>query len=259
KFGAGIFVADLVSIAVAREMAAVITAVVMSGRTGAAFAAELASMQANEEIDALAVLGIAPIGYLVLPRVLALLLMMPLLYVYGCVAGLLGGLVVSAGMLNLGPAIYLDRTFLALTPAHLLLGGTKAAVFGALVALAGCYYGLRARRDAVGVGVSTTRAVVACIVRVIAIDSVIGYWANVLDIYLRPMSTCTLTVKNLCMSVGEADQRRIIQQDVGFEVRAGTIFAIMGSSGCGKSTLLRHLVGLSKPAGGQVCYEQEDF
>lgn len=182
KFGAGIFVADLVSIAVAREMAAVITAVVMSGRTGAAFAAELASMQANEEIDALAVLGIAPISYLVLPRVLALVMMMPLLYVYGCVAGLFGGLVVSAGMLNLGPAIYLDRTFLALTPAHLLLGGTKAVVFGALVALAGCYYGLRARRDAAGVGVATTRAVVAGIVGVIAIDAVFAVCANALDI-----------------------------------------------------------------------------
>lgn len=182
KFGAGIFVADLVSIAVAREMAAVITAVVMSGRTGAAFAAELAAMQAHEEIDALAVLGIAPVSYLVLPRVLALLLMMPLLYVYGCVAGLAGGLVVSAGMLDIGPAVYLDRTFLALTPAHLLLGVTKSVVFGALVAMAGCFYGLRARRDAAGVGIATTRAVVTGIVGVIAIDAVFAVCANALDI-----------------------------------------------------------------------------
>jgi len=182
KFGAGIFVADLVSIAVAREMAAVITAVVMSGRTGAAFAAELAAMQAHEEIDALAVLGIRPMSYLVLPRVLALVVMMPLLYVYGCMAGLLGGLAVSAGMLDLGPAVYLDRTFLALSPSHFLLGVTKAVVFGALVALAGCFYGLRARRDAAGVGIATTRAVVAGIVGVIAIDAVFAVCANALDI-----------------------------------------------------------------------------
>ena len=103
KFGAGIFVADLVGIAVAREMAAVITAVVMAGRTGASFAAELATMQTNEEIDALEVLGLNAVDFLVLPRVLALLAMMPLLYVYGCVAGLLGGLVVGAGMLDLRP------------------------------------------------------------------------------------------------------------------------------------------------------------
>ena len=110
KFGAGIYVADLVGIAVAREMAAVITAVVMAGRTGAAFAAELAAMQTNEEVDALEVLGVDPLPFLVLPRVLSLLLLMPLLYVYACVAGLSGGLLVAAGMLDLAPAAYLDRT-----------------------------------------------------------------------------------------------------------------------------------------------------
>ena len=95
KFGAGMFVADMVAIAISREMAAVITAVVMCGRTGAAFAAELATMQANEEIDALTVLGLDAVDYLVLPRVLALLFMMPLLYLFGCLGGLLGGYVVS--------------------------------------------------------------------------------------------------------------------------------------------------------------------
>src|SRR6195952_11202 len=109
KFGAGIYVADLVGIAVAREMAAIITAVVMAGRTGAAFAAELATMQANEEVDALEVLGLNAVDFLVLPRVLALLLMMPLLYVFGCVSGLLGGMVVSAGVLRGAPPPDLGR------------------------------------------------------------------------------------------------------------------------------------------------------
>jgi phospholipid/cholesterol/gamma-HCH transport system permease protein len=182
KFGAGIFVADLVGIAVAREMAAIITAVVMAGRTGAAFAAELATMQTNEEVDALEVLGLNAVDFLVLPRVMALLLMMPLLYVYGCVTGLLGGMLVSAGMLDVSPAAYLDRTFEALSWAHLGLGMSKSLVFGGLIGLVGCYCGLYAKRNAAGVGVATTHAVVASIVGIIVLDAVFAVCANALGI-----------------------------------------------------------------------------
>lgn len=182
KFGAGIFVADLVGIAVAREMAAVITAVVMAGRTGAAFAAELATMQTNEEIDAFEVLGLGAVDYLVLPRVLALLLMMPLLYIYGCVAAILGGLLVGAGMLELAPAAYMDRTFAALTWTHLGLGLAKSFVFGVLVAMTGCYYGLHAQRNAAGVGTATTQAVVVSIVGIITVDAVFALCANALGL-----------------------------------------------------------------------------
>lgn len=182
KFGAGIFVADLVGIAVAREMAAVITAVVMAGRTGAAFAAELATMQTNEEVDALEVLGLPAVDFLVLPRVLALLAMMPLLYVYGCVTGLFGGLLVASGMLGLPPLAYMDRTLDALAWSHLGLGMAKSVVFGALIALTGCYHGLTAQRNAAGVGLATTQAVVISIVGVIAIDAVFALCANALGI-----------------------------------------------------------------------------
>lgn len=182
KFGAGIFVADLVGIAVAREMAAVITAVVMAGRTGAAFAAELATMQTGEEIDALEVLGLDAIDYLVLPRVIALLLMMPLLFAYATLAGLTGGLIVATGMLSLSPAAYIDRSFEALTLTHLGLGFTKSFAFGALIALIGCYCGLHARRNAAGVGIATTRAVVASIVGIIVIDAIFAVCANALNL-----------------------------------------------------------------------------
>jgi phospholipid/cholesterol/gamma-HCH transport system permease protein len=182
KFGAGIYVADLVGIAVAREMAAIVTAVVMAGRTGAAFAAELATMQANEEIDALEVLGLNAVDFLVLPRVLALLVMMPLLYVYGCFTGLVGGMLVATVMLDLAPLAYIDRTFEALTAAHLGLGLAKSVAFGAWVALAGCYHGLYARRSAAGVGLATTAAVVAGIVGVIALDAGFAVLANALGI-----------------------------------------------------------------------------
>lgn len=182
KFGAGIFVADGVAIAIPREMAAVVTAIVMAGRTGAAFAAEIATMQANEEVDALQVLGIHAIAWLVLPRVLALLLMLPLLYAYGVAAGLFGGLAVGSTMLQISPEAYFDRTVAALKWTHIGLGLAKSFVFAVLVALAGCYCGLHARRDAAGVGEATTRAVVIGIVGVIALDAVFAVCANALDI-----------------------------------------------------------------------------
>ena len=182
KFGAGIYVADLVGIAVAREMAAIITAVVMAGRTGAAFAAELATMQANEEVDALEVLGLDAVDFLVLPRVMALLAMMPLLYVFGCLTGLIGGMLVAAGMLDISMAAYIDRTLLSLTWAHLGLGMAKSVVFGGLIGLVGCYSGLYAQRNAAGVGVATTNAVVISIVGIIVLDAVFAICANALDI-----------------------------------------------------------------------------
>ena len=182
KFGAGIYVADLVGIAVAREMAAIITAVVMAGRTGAAFAAELATMQANDEVDALEVLGLNAIDFLVLPRVFALLLMMPLLYVYGGVTGLVGGMVVAAGLLDISSAAYLDRTLVALDWSHLGLGFAKSFVFGALIGLVGCYTGLFAERNAAGVGVATTNAVVVSIVGIIVLDAIFAVCANALGV-----------------------------------------------------------------------------
>uniref|UniRef100_UPI0039EFC7B4 MlaE family ABC transporter permease n=1 Tax=Bordetella sputigena TaxID=1416810 RepID=UPI0039EFC7B4 len=182
KFGAGIFVADLVGIAMAREMAAIITAVVIAGRTGAAFAAELATMQGNEEIDALEVLGLPAMEFLVLPRVAALLLMMPLLFVFACIAGIAGGMVVAVGMLDLSAAGYLERTSASLAWGHLGLGITKSVVFGALVGIVGCYYGLYAKRNAAGVGTATTGAVVTCIVGIIVTDAIFAVCANALGV-----------------------------------------------------------------------------
>jgi len=182
KFGAGIFVADLVGIAVAREMAAIITAVVIAGRTGAAFAAEIATMQANEEVDALEVLGLGAVDFLVLPRVASLLLMMPLLYIFACLAGLVGGMLVAAAMLDISAIAYLQRTAEALTWTHLGLGIGKSLTFGALVGMVGCYYGLNAKRNAAGVGVATTGAVVTSIVGIIVLDAIFALCANALDI-----------------------------------------------------------------------------
>lgn len=182
RFGAGIYVADLVGIATAREMAAVMTAIVMAGRTGGAYAAHLATMQGNEEIDALQALGIPVVDYLVLPRVFALVAMMPLLYVYGCAVGLFGGFIVSVSILDITPVAFLEQTTRAVAGRHFWFGLGKSVAFGALVALAACRIGLAAGRSAADVGRAATSAVVAGIIGVIALDAVFAVCANALGI-----------------------------------------------------------------------------
>jgi phospholipid/cholesterol/gamma-HCH transport system permease protein len=182
QFGASLYVADLVGLAMTREMAAVMTAIVLAGRTGAAFAAQLGTMQGNEEIDALTTLGISPVEFLVLPRMLALALMMPVLYVYGCFIGLFGGYLVGTGMLGLSADAYIDRTREAVHLIDFMIGFVKSAVFGLVVAFAGCQRGMEAGRSAAAVGTATTSAVVSAIVYIIVIDAIFAMLLNVLRI-----------------------------------------------------------------------------
>jgi phospholipid/cholesterol/gamma-HCH transport system permease protein len=182
KFGAGIYVADLVGIAVVREMAAVMTAIVMAGRTGGAYAAHIATMQGNEEIDALRTFGIPPFDFLVLPRMVALVAMMPLLYLYGSAFGLLGGYIVGVTTLDVTSSAFLVELRNAVAGSEFAIGAIKSVTFGALVALAGCSIGLRAGRSAVDVGRAATSAVVAGIIGVIALDALFAACANALGI-----------------------------------------------------------------------------
>lgn len=168
QFGATIYVADLVGIAMVHDMGALITAIVIAGRSGAAYAAQLGSMQVNQEIDALTTLGISPIDFLVLPRVLALVLMMPLLTLYADLVGILGGLLVGTGMLGLTGQMYVQETIKAISLTDLFGGLLKGAVYGTLVALAGCMRGIQSSRSASGVGDAATSAVVTAIVAIIA-------------------------------------------------------------------------------------------
>ena len=152
QFGAQIYVADLVGIAMATEMGAMMTAIIMAGRTGAAFAAQLGTMQVNEEIDALTTMGISPMEFLVLPRMLALVLMVPLLTLYADLLGILGGTLVGATMLNLTPTQYINETIAALTVTDFVKGLVKGTVFGVLVAIAGCLRGMQCGRSSAAVG-----------------------------------------------------------------------------------------------------------
>jgi len=181
-FGAQIYVASLVGIGMVRALAAIMTGIIMAGRTGASFAAQLGTMQVNEEIDALKTLGISPMEFLVLPRMLALFLMMPLLSLYADLMGILGGLIIGVSMLDLNFMEYYNKTRESVHLNDLWVGLFSAAVFGVLVALAGCLRGMQCGRSAAAVGEATTSAVVTSIVSIVVAMAVITVVCNVLNI-----------------------------------------------------------------------------
>jgi len=172
QFGASIYVANLVAIGITRELGALMTGIVMAGRTGASFAAVLGTMTVNEEVDAFRTMGLKPVEFLVLPRVLATSLMLPALVAYADVLGVLGGTFVGVALLDLGAVEYLRTTQSSLELRHVVIGLVKSVVFGVVVALTGCYYGLRCGRSAAAVGQAATRAVVMGIVLVVVVDAV---------------------------------------------------------------------------------------
>jgi phospholipid/cholesterol/gamma-HCH transport system permease protein len=168
QFGAAIYVANLVGIAMVREMGAMMTGIVMAGRTGASYAAQLGSMRVNQEIDAYTTMGISAFEFLVLPRMVALSLMMPLLCLYADAVGILGGAAVGIGMLDLSLTTYFQQTTGAVALGDLMGGVFKASVYGVLIALAGCLRGMQSGASASAVGDATTAAVVTSIVWIIS-------------------------------------------------------------------------------------------
>jgi phospholipid/cholesterol/gamma-HCH transport system permease protein len=182
QFGAQIYVANLVGLSMAREMGAMMTGIIMAGRTGAAFAAQLGTMVVNQETDALVTMGLKPVEFLVIPRMLALMLMVPLLCIYADLVGILGGAVVGVGMLNLGAAQYYQQTLSALHLMDFVVGLIKGTVFGVLIALAGCLRGMQCGRSASAVGAAATSAVVTGIVWIIVSDAVLTVTYDILGI-----------------------------------------------------------------------------
>lgn len=167
RFGAGIYVADLVAVAMVREMAAIMTGIIMAGRSGAAFAAQLGTMKVNEEIDALRTLGLNPVDYLVLPRAIALVLMMPLLTIYAALLGMVGGGVVSLAMLDVSLVQYVEQSKGAMGLNSLFGGLLKSVVYAVMIAIAGCQQGMACGGSAMAVGQSTTSAVVMAILLIV--------------------------------------------------------------------------------------------
>jgi len=180
QFGGDIRVADLVGVTMTREMAAMMTAIVLAGRTGAAFAAEIGNMRANEEVDALTTLGIRPIDFLVVPRLVALGVMMPLLTLYANALGIVGGMSIAWMLLDIPPAAFWVEMLSIVDLSDLMTGLIKATVFGAIIGFAGCLRGLQASRSASGVGEAATSAVVTAILLIILSDAIFAVIFNAL-------------------------------------------------------------------------------
>ncbi len=181
-FGAQIFISDIVGIAMVRVLSAVMTGIIVSGRIGASFAAELGMMQTNEEIDALKTLGISPVEFLVIPRLLAVIIMMPVLTIYADFMGILGGFIIGAGMLNLNPIEYLHHTQTAVKLNYVWIGLIHSFVFGVIIAVAGCLRGIKCERNAAGVGVATTSAVVTGITGIVIATAIITLICQILGV-----------------------------------------------------------------------------
>ncbi|WP_438481291.1 MlaE family ABC transporter permease [Oleiharenicola lentus] len=180
QYGGDIWLADMVGLAVTREMGPMMAAIVLAGRTGAAYAATLGNMKANEEIDALATLGVSPVDFLVMPRMLALFLMMPFLALYSDCMGILGGMAIAAAPpLNIPPTLYFAEMQTIVDLSDINTGVIKAAIFGLLIGLAGCWRGMQAERSAVGVGQAATSAVVTGILLIIVCDSICAVFFNI--------------------------------------------------------------------------------
>lgn len=182
KFAADIYVADLVGLATTRELGAVMAGVIMAGRTGAAFAAQIGSMKVNEEIDALTTFGISPMQFLVLPRVVAMVLMMPLLCAFANFVSIMGGMIVAIGISDVTVTQYINQIDHAVSMADFWIGIIKSALFGLIVAMAGCYRGLHCGKDATAVGLAATSAVVTSITWIVIADAVFAVLFHILGV-----------------------------------------------------------------------------
>ncbi|MBT8135580.1 MAG: MlaE family lipid ABC transporter permease subunit [Gammaproteobacteria bacterium] len=182
QYGAGIFIADLVGLAMLRELSPLVTAIIVAGRTGSAYTAQIGTMKVTEEVDAMRTMGIMPIGLLVLPKLFALILMLPLLTVFADIMGLLGGMVMAGSMLDVSFQNFVDRLTQSVRLQDYLVGVGKAPVFAAIIASVGCYQGFRVSGSAESVGRHTTISVVQSIFLVIVVDAIFSIVFSRLDI-----------------------------------------------------------------------------
>ena len=258
QFGAQIYVADLVGIAMVHEMGAMMTGIIMAGRTGAAFAAQLGTMKVTQEIDAFTTLGFSPLEFLVLPRVIALVLMMPLLCLYADFVGVLGGAVIGRlGMLDLSWTTYFRETIHAVCAdgpfrRRVQERGLRCAgrPFGLLTGHSMRQQFLRRRRCGnlrCGHGHRRHCGCLRHFCRRLLRPGDLTWQAQPrTGTIARPH----ITVSHLTMAYGSF----VLMRDLNFTINHGDVFIIMGGSGCGKSTLLRHLIGLNEPAQGEIFY-----
>ena len=182
QYGANIFVADLVGLSMLREFAPLITAIIIAGRSGSAYAAQIGTMAVTEEIDAMRTIGIAPMDLLVVPKIIALMIAMPLLTAFADLLGVFGGMIMAQAQLGVSFNEFLDRFVKAVSPTAYLIGICKAPVFAAVIAIVGCFQGFRTKGGADSVGRQTTRSVVQSIFLVIVADALFSVAFSALDL-----------------------------------------------------------------------------
>lgn len=182
KYGADLFVADLVGLSMLREFAPLMTAIIVAGRSGSAYAAQIGTMSVTEEIDAMRTIGIAPMELLVLPKIIALAIALPLLTLFADIMGVYGGMIMARTQFGLGFDIFLERLLASVSATSYLIGIGKAPVFAGIIAVVGCFQGLRTRGGADAVGRQTTRAVVQAIFLVILADALFSIAFSFLDL-----------------------------------------------------------------------------
>jgi phospholipid/cholesterol/gamma-HCH transport system permease protein len=182
QYGANIFVADLVGLSMLREFAPLMTAIIVAGRSGSAYAAQIGTMAVTEEIDAMRTIGIAPLELLVLPKLIALLIALPLLTVFADVLGVAGGMLMASTQLGVGFEEFVDRLGKAVSVSSYMVGLAKAPAFALIIVVVGCYQGFRTKGGADSVGKQTTRSVVQSIFMVIVADALFSVIFSMLDI-----------------------------------------------------------------------------
>ena len=244
---------------VCRELSPILVSVLVAGRSGAAFTAQIGTMKVEEEIDAISTLGLSPLQVLVIPRLVALVVALPLLVFVGDVAGITGGMLVGAWQLDIAPQVFLDRVHGVLEMRHVVVGLVKAPVFAAFIAVIACRMGLLVARDARSVGENTTSTVVQCIVWVILLDAVFAVVFQHLEDLMERRRERRVD-RHPLRRAGGARRR---------ELRASSAArwsALIGGSGSGKSVLLKEIIGLVRPTAGRIellgtdvwrCGEQE--
>jgi phospholipid/cholesterol/gamma-HCH transport system permease protein len=182
RFGAEIFTVNLVGIAVLRELGILLTAIIVAGRSGSAFTAQIGTMKVNEEVDALRTIGLDPMEVLVLPRILALVLVLPLLTFYADIMGLMGGALMAALTLDITVVQFIERLRVAVTVDTFFVGLVKAPVFAFIIAMVGCFEGLQVTSSAESVGTRTTRSVVEAIFLVIVLDALFSIFFSYIGV-----------------------------------------------------------------------------
>ena len=265
QFGANVYVASLVSLAIVRELGPIMTAILVAGRSASAYAAEIGTMRVNDEVDALVTMGFDPIRFLAVPKLIATVIVLPLLTLYADLFGIVGGLIVGVTGLDLTPYTYLQESQRTITLFYLVSSLVKALVFAFVIAWIGCQRGFQVRGGVEEVGAATTSAVVTSILadrdrgfgvcRRSPLYGLGGEKRKRTQSGWKEGPAPIIAVEGLTARFGE----ETILENVSFEVFRGEILCIVGGSGCGKSTLLKHMIGLIRPAAGRVLVEGVDI